>query len=70
MTRIPIDVLIPAMMRSSSSCFDPALMSRRTERADLEKKPAMAVSDQGMDYPGEQINPGQQADRAMARLCS
>src|SRR5262249_45684321 len=27
---------------------------------------AVAVSDQGMDLPGEQIDPGQQAERAMA----
>src|SRR5262249_20525040 len=95
---------IPAMMRSLSSCLDVTRMWRRTERANLEKKPSMrlsqepclgvkvnwkrpsvgriggiekleefdelsaavAVSDQGMDLAGEQINSGQQAERAMA----
>src|SRR6266403_5814435 len=116
---------IPAMMRSLSSCFDPTLMWRRTERANLEKKPSMrlsqepclgvnvnskrpvgrvssqalvlivedqpdrgagrvggvekleefdelaaavAVSDEGMDLSGEQIDPGQQAERAVALI--
>src|SRR5215813_8818984 len=31
-----------------------------------ELSAAMAVPDQGMDLPGEEINPGQQAERAMA----
>src|ERR1700730_6501727 len=121
---------IPAMMRSLSSCFDPTLMWRRTERANMEKKPSMkvepgavlgcegeletagrssgqpsfgfsrgvrgmivenqfdggaarisgvnkfeefdelstavAVSVQAVDLPREQINPGQQADSAVA----
>ena len=26
----------------------------------------MAISDEGMDLPGEQINPGQQTERALA----
>src|SRR3984893_12138572 len=122
---------IPAMMRSLSSCFDPTLMWRRTERANMEKKPSMkvepgavlgcegeletagrssgqpsfgfsrgvrgmivenqfdggaarisgvnkfeefdelstavAVSVQAVDLPRQQINPGQQADRAGRR---
>ena len=31
-----------------------------------ELSAAVAISDQGMNFPGEQINPGQQAERAMA----
>src|SRR6266403_3023701 len=31
-----------------------------------ELSAAVAVFDEGMDLPGEQINPGQQAERAMA----
>src|SRR5215208_1555255 len=120
---------IPAVMRSLNSCLDATRMWRRTERANLEKKPstrlsqepcvgvkvnskrsagrvasqalvslemcgmivenqldrgagriggieqleefdelpaAVAVSDQGMDSAGEQIDPGQQAECAMA----
>src|SRR6516162_558108 len=120
---------IPAMMRFLSSCFDATRMWRRTERANLEKKPSMrlsqepcvgvkvnsnrpsgssdeprsgffrdvrgmivenqldggagriggikkleeliklsaavTVSDQGMNLAGEQIDPGQQAKRAV-----
>jgi hypothetical protein len=36
--------LITPMMRSLSSCFDPTLMWRRTEGANLEKKPSMRLS--------------------------
>src|SRR5258707_13436015 len=35
---------IPAMMRSLSSCLDATRMWRRTERANLEKKPSMRLS--------------------------
>ena len=119
---------MPAMMRSLSSCFEATRMWRRTERANLEKKPSMrlshepclgvkvnskrplvggepgsgfsryvcgmivedqldrgagriggiekleefdelaaavAISDERVDLAGEQINPGQQAERAM-----
>src|ERR1700682_4286178 len=35
---------IPAMMRSLSSCFDVTGMWRRIERANLEKKPSMRLS--------------------------
>ena len=35
---------IPAMMRSLSSCFDVTRMWRRIERANLEKKPSMRLS--------------------------
>ena len=35
---------MPAMMRSLSSCFDATRMWRRTERANLEKKPSMRLS--------------------------
>jgi hypothetical protein len=35
---------MPAMMRSLSSCFEVARMWRRTERANLEKKPSMRFS--------------------------
>src|SRR3982074_3531846 len=130
MTGYRLTSSIPAMMRSLSSCFDATRMWRRTERANLEKKPSMRLSqepclgvkvnskrpagraasqawvsleimrrmvvedqldrrtgrvsgiekleefdelaaavtllDQGMDLPGEQINSGQQAERAMA----
>src|SRR5436190_12358652 len=97
------------MMRSLSSCLDATRMWRRTERANLEKKPsirfsqepcvgvkvnskrptgrvasqlrrirgiqqleefyelstAVTVFDERMDLAGEQINPGQQAQRAL-----
>ena len=35
---------IPAMMRSLSSCFEATRMWRRTERANLEKKPSIRLS--------------------------
>src|SRR3977135_1391074 len=35
---------MPAMMRSLSSCFEVTRMWRRTERANLEKKPSMRFS--------------------------
>jgi len=35
---------MPAMMRSLSSCFEVTRMRRRTERANLEKKPSMRLS--------------------------
>src|SRR6516165_5902382 len=105
---------MPAMMRCLSSCFEVNRMCRRTERANLEKKPSMrlsqepclgagfprdvrgiivedqldrgagriggieqleefdeltaavAISNQSVDLSAEQINPGQQAERAMA----
>src|SRR5689334_14485739 len=36
--------LMPAMMRSLSSCFEVTRMWRRTERANLEKKPSTRLS--------------------------
>ena len=39
-----IDVVDAAMMRSLSSCFDATRMWRRTERANLEKKPSTRLS--------------------------
>jgi hypothetical protein len=130
MTGYRLMSLMPSMMRSFSSCFDAIRMWRKTERANLEKKPstrlvepgavfwregereaarglssepgvgfsgdmrrvvvqdhlgrrarvsdiekfeefdelaaAGAVFDQGVDLPGEQIDPGQQAERAVA----
>jgi hypothetical protein len=39
---------IPAMMRSLSSCLDATRIWRRTERANLEKKPARSG-----DWEGE-----------------
>ena len=36
--------LMPSMMRSLSSCFDATRMWRKTERANLEKKPSMRLS--------------------------
>jgi hypothetical protein len=44
MTGCRLTSLIPAMMRSLSSCFDSTLMWRRTKRANLEKKPSMRLS--------------------------
>ena len=35
---------MPAMMRSLSSCLDVTRMWRRTERANLEKKPSIRLS--------------------------
>src|SRR5579864_3884477 len=35
---------MPAMMRSLSSCLEVTRMWRRTERANLEKKPSMRLS--------------------------
>src|SRR4051795_2662852 len=35
---------IPAIMRSLSSCFEVTRMWRRTDRANLEKKPSMRLS--------------------------
>src|SRR5258705_13800706 len=35
---------IPAMMRCLSSCFEVTRMWRRTERANLEKKPSMRLA--------------------------
>src|SRR5215204_2867449 len=35
---------IPAMMRSLSSCFDATRMWRRTDRANLQKKPSTRLS--------------------------
>src|SRR6266480_6361080 len=128
MTGYRLTSSMPAMMRSLSSCFEVTRMWRRTERANLEKKPSMrlsqepcleleaacrscvepgsgfsrdvrgmivedqldrgagrvggvekleefdelaaavAVSDEGMDLSGEQIDPGQQAERAVALI--
>jgi hypothetical protein len=31
----------------------------------MNSRSAVAVSDQGMNHPGEQINPGQETKRAM-----
>src|SRR6478735_8358433 len=39
-----IDSSIPAKMRSLSSCFEVTRMWRKTERANLEKKPSMRLS--------------------------
>src|SRR6266478_3559592 len=39
MTGCRLTSLMPSMMRSFSSCFDATRMWRRTERANLEKKP-------------------------------
>jgi hypothetical protein len=36
--------LMPAMMRSLSSSFEATRMWRRTERANLEKKPSTRLS--------------------------
>ena len=44
MTGWQLTSLIPAMMRSLSSCFDATRMWRRTERANLEKKPSTRLS--------------------------
>src|SRR5271168_1423846 len=103
-----------AMRRSLSSCLDATRMWRRTERASLEKKPsmrlsqepclgvkvnsdrcagwpasqalvsleicvekleefdeftaAMAILDQRMDLAGDEVDAGQQADRAVALI--
>src|SRR5215204_7077382 len=38
---------------------------KKLEELD-ELSAAVAISDEGMDLPGEQINPGQQTERAMA----
>src|SRR6202158_2419881 len=35
---------MPAMMRSLSSCFEVTRMWRKTDRANLEKKPSMRLS--------------------------
>ena len=35
---------MPAMMRCLSSCFDVTRIWRRTERANLEKKPSIRLS--------------------------
>src|SRR6478672_2356343 len=35
---------MPAIMRSLSSCFEVTRMWRRTDRANLEKKPSMRLS--------------------------
>ena len=44
MTGYRLTSSIPAMMRCLSSCFDATRMWRRTERANLEKKPSMRLS--------------------------
>jgi hypothetical protein len=44
MTGYRLTSSIPPMMRSLSSCFDATRMWRRTERANLEKKPSMRLS--------------------------
>jgi hypothetical protein len=44
MTGCRLTSLMPSMMRSFSSCFDATRMWRRTERANLEKKPSMRLS--------------------------
>ncbi len=44
MTGYRLTSLMPSMMRSFSSCFDATRMWRRTERANLEKKPSMRLS--------------------------
>jgi hypothetical protein len=44
MTGWRLTCLIPAMMRSLSSCFEVTRMRRRIEWANLEKKPSMRLS--------------------------
>src|SRR5580700_10902878 len=44
MTGCRLTSSMPAMMRSLSSCFDATRMCLRTERANLEKKPSMRLS--------------------------
>jgi len=44
MTGYRLTSLIPSIMRSFSSCFDATRMWRSTERANLEKKPSMRLS--------------------------
>src|ERR1700688_4622372 len=44
MTGYRLTSLMPSMMRSFSSCFDATRMWRRTERANLEKKPSIRLS--------------------------
>ena len=44
MTGYRLTSLMPSMMRSFSSCFDLTRMWRKTERANLEKKPSMRLS--------------------------
>ena len=57
---------MPAMMRSLSSCFEVTRMWRKTERANLEKKPSMRLSHE--PCLGVKVNSNVQAVERRARL--
>jgi hypothetical protein len=56
---------MPAMIRSLSSCFDVTRIWRRTERANLEKKPSMRLSQEPC-CPSSASRRSRQARRARA----
>ena len=56
---------MPAMMRSLSSCLEVTRMWRRTERANLEKKPSMRFSHE--PCLGVKVNAKRPGDRASSQ---
>ena len=57
---------MPAIMRSLSSCFEVTRMWRRTDRANLEKKPSMRFSHE--PCLGVKVNSKRGGAGAMARI--
>ena len=66
MTGYRLTSSMPAMMRSLSSCFDLTRMWRRTERANLEKKPSMRLSHE--PCLGVKVNSKRPAGRAASQV--
>ena len=54
MTGYLLTSLMPAMMRSLSSCFELTRIWRKTERANLEKKPSIRLSQE--PWVGVKVN--------------
>lgn len=65
MTGCRLTSSMPAMMRSLSSCFEVTRMWRRMERANLEKKPSMRLSQE--PCLGVKVNSKQPAGRVSSQ---
>src|SRR4249919_50650 len=64
---------IPAMMRSLSSCFEATRMWRKTERARLEKKPSIRLSQEpclGVKVDDDAFDSGDCPHRRFVRVAN
>jgi hypothetical protein len=65
MFNLPPPRHISTLPKADLSFGAPELISPSCRRVWRHSQSAVAVSDQGMNLPGEQINPGQETKRAM-----